>query len=276
MHGQMTYMEKHLRARWNLNHVLPGAKSVIVVTANYRTTHPESDAKFANYALGLDYHTVIKSRLRNAEKLWVELLPDAHFRPCVDSVPIPEREYAHRAGLGWFGKNTCLIDSVRGSWFFIALCLTTAELEPDQPSVGGCGSCRACIDACPTGAIVQLNGRWTVDARRCVSYLTIEKRGAFSPSESEMIGEWTYGCDICQEVCPFNQPRGTQPLRAIDTTWPEFQPRPIPGLAELSVIDDAEFETRFGPTAVERTGPEGLRRNALANIQNRTKTRVQE
>jgi epoxyqueuosine reductase len=177
-----------------------------------------------------------------------------------------EREYAHRAGLGWFGKNTMLIDSRSGSWFVIGLLLTTLDIEPDLPAQGGCGTCRACIDACPTGAIVWLEqgGRWAVDARRCISYLTIE-----APAEADArIGDWTFGCDVCQEVCPFNARRGSQPLRARPTSEPDFlRHSPVPGmpLEQIERLTPEEWDAATQGSPIRRAGYDGLRRVARIN-----------
>ncbi len=156
-----------------------------------------------------------------------------------------------------------LIDSRRGSWFFIGLLLTTAKLEPDGPSTGFCGSCTKCIDACPTGAIVHEQGRWQIDARRCISYQTIEHKG---PLEVDTHG-WTFGCDVCQEVCPFNETREAQPVRAAQTVESDFAPRTWPNLQELAQIDEVRWDELTRGSPVRRTGLEGLRRNALANLQ---------
>jgi epoxyqueuosine reductase len=254
--GTMSYMRTNRSVREGPELLLPGARSVISVALNYYQ-EGSTDPKIARYALGRDYHKVIRQRLRPLAKHLIELGFEA--RICVDSAPLMEREYAHRAGLGWFGKNTMLIDSKRGSWFLLGEVITTASLEPDQPSAGGCGTCRACIDACPSGAIVFEDGRWQVDARKCVSYLTIEHRG---PLDSDPHG-WVFGCDICQEVCPFNQPRESQPLRSEITTIPDFlERRAWPKTLSLATISEAQWEQLSQGSAVRRTGIEGIRRNA--------------
>lgn len=270
MHGEMEYMERSVPLRSDVNTVLPGAQSVVAVGLNYNQEPPDRDVKIARYALGRDYHKVMRNKLRALARFGESVLPETQWRACVDSAPVMERELANRAGLGWFGKNTMLINSQRGSWFFIGTLLTTANLVPDEPAIGGCGTCRACIDACPTGAITQLGDRWAVDARRCISYLTIEKRGELSAIEQEMVGEWTFGCDICQEVCPFNQPRTNQPLRAQPTREPDFLAvREWPQLEHLRVIDAEEWDRQSQGSAVRRAGYYGIRRNAEANLRNR-------
>lgn len=266
-HGGMDYMARSVALRGDLDSLLPGVRSVVCVGLNYYQPldHQKGQPKIARYALGRDYHKVMRSRLRRLA-VWVsDAVPGAASRACVDSAPVMEREYAHRAGLGWFGKNTCLIDSRTGSWFLIGTLLTTAELARDEPSVGGCGTCTACIDACPTGAIVQLGGTWSVDARRCISYLTIEEK---SPEPQGDIGEWTVGCDVCQEVCPFNQPRARQPDRAPVTADPDLTAtRRWPSLTEIQQLTWEQWDVLTRGSAVRRVGWEGLRRNATANHQ---------
>ena len=250
--ADMRYLREHAPIKADPQNLLPGAKSIVMVGLNYLQRPPEG-VKIARYALGRDYHRVLRKKLRKL----AENLP-GESRVCVDSAPLLEREYAHRAGLGWFGKNTMIINSQRGSWFLIGSIVTTASLEPDRPAVGGCGTCRACIDACPTGAIVFDAGRWQIDSRRCISYQTIENRAdEIGPSHG-----WVFGCDICQEVCPFNQPRESQPLRAMPTDVPDFKSRNWPATAELAVIDETDWDALTAGTAVRRAGYQGLRRNA--------------
>jgi epoxyqueuosine reductase len=217
--GPMGYMRSSRELRASLDSVLPGARTVLAVGLNY--AH-EDDWKpgaprIAAYARGRDYHKILRGRLARIGR-WLEAeAPGERCRPVADSAPVMEREYARRAGLGWFGKNTCLIDSRTGSQFVVGLLLTTIELVPDRPVEGGCGTCRLCVDACPTGAIVTLKDRWAVDGRRCVSALTIEERGEVPEELRPGVGEWTFWCDVCQDVCPFNQRRESQPQRAVPT-----------------------------------------------------------
>lgn len=270
--GEMHYMARSLDQRADLNSVLPGVKSVLMVGLNmYQdVAWAPGEPKIARYAQGRDYHRVIRGKLARVAKLMTEDV-GGEWRAATDSAPIMERELAMRAGLGWFGKNTMLINSHRGSWFMIGSLLTTVEFEPTPSAAGGCGTCRACIDACPTGAIVFRDDRWQVDSRRCISYLTIEKRGAFSAEEEAMVGEWTFGCDVCQEVCPFNQPRDHQPIRAKSTGEPDFLARRSwPDLEQLSQIASEEWDELTRGSAVRRTGLEGLRRNAVANLRNQS------
>lgn len=270
-HGSMGYLARSLDLRADPRALLPSCQSVIAVTLNYAQPNPPvpGHPRIATYALGRDYHKVLRSKLRKLESWLKAEHPGIETRACVDSAPILERDYAHLAGLGWFGKNTLLIDSRRGSWFFIGLLLTSAHFEPDVPSAGSCGNCMKCVEACPTGAIIQDDGRWQVDARRCISYLTIEHRGEIERELASKIGGWTFGCDVCQEVCPFNEPRGSQPLRAATATEPDFVPRlPWPSLQELAQISHEDWDGLTRGSAVRRTGYEGLRRNAQTNLEN--------
>lgn len=256
----MDYLQRHLPLKGDPANLLPGVQSIVAVTLNYNQPN-DTDPRIARYALGRDYHKVLKGKL-NKLSAWIgSNHPDAKCRPCVDSAPIMERDYAQLAGLGWFGKNTMLIDSRRGSWFFIGLLLTTVEFEPDTPALGGCGSCKACIEACPTGALVLEEERWQVDARRCISYLTIEHEGEI---ELDTAG-WLFGCDVCQEVCPFNQPRESQPLRGQVTREPDFlRKREWPSLQQLRVLSEEEWDEITRGSAMRRASKEQLQRNARA------------
>ena len=402
----MGYLRRHIPLKASLESVLAGAQSVIAVALNYHQPNPaiEGQPRIAQYALGRDYHKVIPARLRSV----VALLEGHENRICADSAPLLERELAQRAGLGWPGKNTMLINTRRGSWFVLGFIVTTARLVPDEAAVGGCGRCRACIAACPTGAIqwwegnhvepsssapsgapfpskewkahagetrspspgsqekvssvsetdevettpsVSLGlpppppasrqveeldasltsspyevggggersetegvdrpsrpegevapqsgdgganpglppsptasglpllggedltrpegggteGRWIVDARRCLSTLTIETKGPF-PEGADLHG-WTFGCDICQEVCPFNQERASQPDRAPATQVHDFlTKRTWPSLVELAQFSSDEWDELTRGSPVRRTGHEGLIRNAKAGL----------
>lgn len=272
-HGTMEYMERQAELRSDPASLLPGAKTIIAASLNYHQANPARPGKprIAQYALGRDYHKVLRAKLQTLAKRLESLSPGHTFRACVDSAPIFEREYAQLAGLGWFGKNSMLINSRRGSYFFIGLLLTTLEIEADAPAIGGCGTCHACVEACPTGAIVNLSGIWQVDARRCISYLTIEHRGEIEPELVGKVGDWTVGCDVCQEVCPFNTERGSQPLRAQTSQEPDFlQDRKWPSLIDLAQISERDWDELTRGSAVRRVGFEGLRRNAANNIRNQS------
>jgi epoxyqueuosine reductase len=261
--GTMDYLADQLPLKADPSALLPGVRSIVALGLNYNQPNlaREGEPRIARYALGRDYHKVLRAKLRSLARSIEAAHPGCQTRACVDSAPIFERDYAHLAGLGWFGKNTMLINSQRGSWFFLGLLLTTVEFEPDSPALGGCGSCRKCIEACPTGAIVFEEDHWQLDSRRCISYQTIEHAG---PLEVDTHG-WTFGCDICQEVCPFNQPRPSQPQRARLTSEADFlRVREWPSLERLAVIGEQEWGELTRGSPVRRTGLEGIRRNAQA------------
>ena len=230
-HASMEYLEGHIPIKEDPNLVLEGVRSVVACAAFYGGPEPPRNG-IARYAQGRDYHRVLKSHLKPVAEATERSFPGVRTRICVDSAPTLDRWWAHQAGLGWFGKNTMLIDSRRGSFFLIGLVLTDAVLEPDTPSFGGCGECRLCIDACPTGAIKKnAHGRWIVDANDCISYHTIENRA----EEIPYTHGWTFGCDVCQDVCPFNASRESQPLRNPTAR--------IPDLAERRSFPDGETLT---------------------------------
>lgn len=271
--ASMQYLSDHIELKSHPENLLPGVRSVIVVGLNYyQEPKRESGApKLARYALGRDYHKVIRGKLKRLST-WVATQDrETVCRPCVDSAPIAERDFANLAGLGWFGKNTMLINSQRGSWFLLGVLLTTTEFEKDKPALGGCGTCTACVQSCPTGAIVFEDARWQVDARKCVSYLIIEHEGEIDASVTPGIGDWTFGCDVCQEVCPFNQPRTNQPLRAQLTREPDFLNIHVwPNLKRLAQVGETEWDEITRGSPVRRTGIEGLKRNARINLENQT------
>ncbi len=267
--AHMDYLESHAPLKESPHNLLPSVRSVIVVALDYNQ-EPETDPdrpKIARYALGRDYHKVIRSKLKILARELAKHLPLVETRVCVDSAPILEREYANLAGLGWFGKNSCLIDSQRGSWFLIGVLLTSAEFERNKPSFGGCGSCTKCVDSCPTGAIVFDDGRWQVDSRRCISYLTIEHKGELSSAQEGQLDGWTFGCDVCQEVCPFNEVRESQPLRGRPATDRDLLARRSwPKLTDLLTLSSSEWNEITRGSAVRRVGHAGLIRNVRANL----------
>lgn len=270
-HGSMEYLARHLAQKSDPRSQLPSVQSVIAVTLVYN--QPDlwrpGMPRVARYALGRDYHKVLRGKLWRLERWLAVQYPGIETRACVDSAPILERDYAHFAGLGWFGKNTLLIDSRRGSWFFIGLLLSSVQFEPDASSEGSCGKCRKCVEACPTGAIVFEDARWQVDARRCISYLTIEHRGEIDAELRRKMGEWTFGCDVCQEVCPFNEARDSQPDRAPMTRESGFlERREWPDLEALAQVSEAEWDLLTRGSAVRRARWEGLKRNAAINAAN--------
>ncbi len=271
MAGEMEYLNRSISLRHDPTSLLPGSKTAIVFGRNYlQPTHnaPEG-VLIAQYALGKDYHKVMRKKLVKIASQLAIHHPEASFRACVDSAPIFERELAQRAGLGWIGKNTCLINSQRGSWFLIGVLLTTLDLPRSTPSTGGCGSCQKCIESCPTGAIVFFEGRWAIDSRSCISYLTIEHRGDIAPELQTKMGNWVVGCDICQIVCPFNEPRQNQPLRAKPAKQsPELEPVPWPPLAEASNMPFEEWDQLTRGRATRRPGYEATMRNIKIALKN--------
>jgi epoxyqueuosine reductase len=233
---------------------------------DYRTVEVAAaqpgQGRVSRYAWGGDYHELIRARLRSLVDWLHAAAPQAKVRAVVDTAPLLERELAQLAGLGWIGKNTLLLNKHAGSWFFLAAVLTDLELEHDEPHVADhCGTCRACLDACPTGAFVDA---YVLDARRCISYLTIEHRGPIPRELRAGVGDWLFGCDICQEVCPWNQ-------RAPVTDEPLLQPlggMTVLDLAALFELDDAAFKARFRHTPLWRPKRRGLLRNAAIVLGN--------
>jgi epoxyqueuosine reductase len=258
--GTMGYLERRLEERLDPQRVLPGARAALCVALNYHQgdlAHP-SWRPVARYAWGRDYHDVIGPRLDRLAAHLAEAA-GARSRGYVDTGPVLERDLAARAGLGWIGKNTMLLHPALGSWFFIGVLLTTAELAFDERLTDRCGSCRACLDACPTEAFVA---PYVLDARRCISYLTIEHRGEIDPALRPGMAGWQFGCDVCQDVCPWNR-------RAPVTREPEFTPREgYPGAEAVVAMDDEALRLRFRGTALLRAKPAGLRRNSLIYLEN--------
>ena len=274
--GEMKYLESRAEdgrlRRASLKSVFPWARSVIVCAMNYNTAHPRSTdvdnperGWISRYAWSRDdYHDSVLGRLRQVEAGLKQACGcDAmETRSYVDTGPIVERVYAKYAGIGWLGKNTCLINQKIGSWLFLGVIITSLELQPDLPAADRCGTCTRCIDACPTHAFVAPH---QLDSTRCIAYLTIEKRGSIPEEFREGIGHQVFGCDICQDVCPWNR-------KAPTTTAPEFQPREglvNPALAWLAEISEEEFRNRFKGSPIKRAKRTGLRRNALIAIGNR-------
>jgi epoxyqueuosine reductase len=250
----MGYLERRLPERVDPRRVLADARSVVTVALNYFQGEPE-DASWkpvARYAWGRDYHDVMTPRLEALAR-YIGVTAGASGKCYVDTGPLLERDLAARAGLGWVGKNTMLLNPSLGSWFFIGVLLTTAELVHGEPLPDRCGTCRACLDACPTDAFIA---PYVLDARRCISYLTIEHRGAIEPALAARMGEWQFGCDICQDVCPWNR-------RAPITREAAFRPTaPDPGAAAVVPKDDEAFRARFTDTPLTRPKAQGMRRNA--------------
>lgn len=265
MHGAMDYMERHANLAARPAELARGAKSIVVVGLAYRWDVPEPEGtlrgRVSSYAWGTDYHRVIEDKL---ERLAGFLRSNGAgvARYYVDTGPLLDRAIAHRAGLGWFGKNTLLITKTgHGSYVFLGELLTDLALEPDAPTSGSCGRCRICLDQCPTGAIVA---PFVVDARRCISYLTIELRGWIPRDLRPLMQTWVFGCDICQDVCPHN-------ALVKEGLHEEFAPRrdvAYPDLIELLHIDESTYRERFRHSAIKRAKRQGLRRNAAVALGN--------
>jgi epoxyqueuosine reductase len=263
--GQMSYLETRRTAYEHPRHVLAGVRSLVMLALPYRTTEPPSPnpghGRVSRYAWGeSDYHDLIHDRLKQLGRFVTSLVPDAAVRGVVDSAPLLEREFAERAGLGWIGKHTLLLNRQQGSYFFLAALLTDLELVYDQPQpTDHCGTCRACLDACPTGAFPQPH---LLDATRCISYLTIEHRDAIPRELRAGIGDWLFGCDVCQDVCPWNRKSPT-------TDEPAFQPQEADiDLIELFDLDDDAFRQRFRRTPLWRPKRRGILRNAAIVLGN--------
>ncbi len=262
--GPLQYLTDHRAAlRADPRHLLPSARSVLCVGLLYNAPGPQRHS-VSRYAWGAgDYHDVVRALLESVvAEMQAELGPFEH-RICVDTAPLLERSLARRAGLGWIGRNTCLINEPLGSWFFLGEVLVSLEIPPDAPPPDRCGTCRRCVEACPTQALVPAgNGRYRLDARLCISTWTIEQRGPLPVPAREQTGGLIFGCDICQEVCPWNR-------RAPFTALPEFQPlHPDPDLAELARLSAEDFRARFRRTPLWRARYAGLLRNAATAMGN--------
>jgi epoxyqueuosine reductase len=280
--GTMTYLNRQAENRKDPRRIMAGARAAVVTLTNYfhgsanpgrqpgektrrdgRVLKPGlppgvSDARVAQYAWSPDYHDVLGQRLEELAAAIRDIIPGATTRCYVDAGPVPERELAQLAGLGWIGKNMMLIHPEIGSFTFIGVVLTDADLAADPPfDADRCGTCTRCLDACPTQAFV---GPHDLDARACISYLTIEHRGAFSETQAAQVGEWVFGCDVCQDVCPWNV------SFARETLDPAFAPRAdvaAPDLAALTTMDETEFTRRYGDTPFTRPGLKGMQRNVV-------------
>jgi epoxyqueuosine reductase len=269
--GEMHYMQRTAERRSDVRAVMPSARSVISLGVVYNTDRPYSTenadpsrAAIARYAWGDDYHVVIEHRLQQlVERLRVAAGDGFEARAYVDTGPVQERVYAQHAGLGWIGKNTCLINPELGSWIFLSEIICNFPLEPDAPTLDQCGTCTLCLDACPTGALVDAQ---VLDSTRCLSYLTIELKGPIPPAHRDSLGEHAYGCDICQEVCPWN----LAPSTAV-TGDGEWQPRgglDSPRLLELWNRSDDDLRGLLKGSAMKRAGVRRLRRNLAVAIGN--------
>jgi epoxyqueuosine reductase len=258
--GEMRYLERQETARLDPQTLLPGARSVIVCAINYNTDRPltaleRGRAWISRYAWGADYHDTLQTKLKQLAR-WIEDQTAGRTRVYVDTGPLLERVFAKYAAIGWFGKNTCILNEKAGSWLFLGCLLTDLDLETDAPVPDRCGSCRRCLDACPTDAFV---GPYILDSTKCISYMTIELRGTIPESDREGVGHHLFGCDICQDVCPWNR-------RAPISSEPAFQPKAglfWPELDTLLGLSEDEWRGLIRGTALKRAKVKGLLRNLM-------------
>ncbi len=272
MAGEMKYLtDQRGDLRSDPRNLLPSARSIVCVGKLYNTALPHSTEPLdpdqgwiSRYAWGQDYHDVLRQKLeRLVERIAANHLEPFESRICVDTAPLLERSYARFAGLGWIGKNTCLINQQSGSWFFLGELLLSIPLERDSQAPDRCGTCTRCIDACPTEAIIpNHDGTWSVDSRLCISYLTIEKRGAIPDELSSATGNHLFGCDICQDVCPWNRRAPVAPEEVFAPA--EF----APSLARLAELTQDEFRAAFRHSPVWRAKYSGFLRNVALAIAN--------
>jgi epoxyqueuosine reductase len=265
--GAMEYLTAQVDRRSDLTAAFPWARSVIVAALQYDTPHPYStsapkdSAWIARYAWGDDYHDVVRARLEALRSALRGVCGTFESRAYVDTGPVAEKAYAVAAGLGSYGKNTCVLNQRLGSWFFIGVLITDLDLAPDVPQTDICGSCRACLDACPTQAFPE---PYVLDARRCISYLTIEVKDSIDPELRASMGRHVFGCDICQDVCPWNRKRAV-------LGGEEFEPREgnlAPTFEELARLSPEEFQKRFRKNPIKRPKRRGLLRNVAVAIGN--------
>jgi len=271
-HGEMGYMARtdRVERRKNPAAILPGVRSIVCVGLNYYpgplSNGLEGDPSrglIAGYAWGQDYHDLMLSRLEELSRFIRSQAKSAVTRTYVDTGPILERAYAAQAGLGFIGKNTCLIHPQMGSWLFLGEILTDVELAPTpRETTVNCGTCRRCLDACPTGALVAPH---VLDARRCISYLTIELKGAIPPDLRPLMGRWIYGCDVCQQMCPWQQFAATTREQAFLAQAPD---RAAPRLTELIQMSEETFRRRYAGTPILRIGRGRLLRNVTVALGN--------
>ncbi|GAA0871486.1 tRNA epoxyqueuosine(34) reductase QueG [Gangjinia marincola] len=255
-HGQMSYMENHFDKRLDPTKLVDGAKSVVSLLLNYypEEKQREDSYKISKYAYGTDYHFVIKDKLRNLMDFIHAEIGEVDGRVFVDSAPVMDKAWAAKSGLGWMGKHSNILSKQVGSFFFIAELIIDLELEYDQPVTDHCGSCTACIDACPTQAITE---PYVVDGNKCISYFTIELKDQLPGSYAGQFDDWMFGCDVCQDVCPWN--RFSKPHRE-----PLFDPHPLLltfSKKEWQELTKEVFQEIFKKSAVKRTKFDGLKRN---------------
>lgn len=259
-HAGMDYMERNQEKRRDVRNIFPDAKSIISLGMNYLTPdkHNQSvdEGKISRYAWGKDYHLIILDKLKNIEKELTELDPEFKSVSYVDTGPVMDKAWAVKAGLGWMGKHTNLISPSIGSWFFVANIITNKEFNYSNPIIDHCGSCTACIDACPTKAIVE---EYVIDANKCISYLTIENKKDIRQEFKDKFDGWLFGCDICQDVCPWNIKFSEA------TSINEFKPaggKTGIMLNEIEEMENESFKIRFAESPIKRAKLSGLKRNA--------------
>ncbi len=281
-HAGMEWIARRLEIREDPARLLLGSRSALCVALQYYPLvgedEPEGDLwpRVARYARGRDYHDVMGKRLKKLAARIGEAFPGCGTRPYVDTGPILERELAARAGLGAQGKNTQLLHPEVGSWFLLGELLLTLDLTPSEPVADLCGRCTRCLDACPTGALAE---PYRLDSNRCISYWTIEHRGALPEAAREMLGDWVFGCDVCQEVCPWNQPTRPGGRREEGPTPGDHEELRLPperaelDLVGLLALDREEYLERFRASPMKRAKLEGLQRNAAVAMGNRGEER---
>ncbi|MFL6193902.1 MAG: tRNA epoxyqueuosine(34) reductase QueG [Thermoanaerobaculia bacterium] len=267
----MGYLERRVESRLDPSQIFPGARSVLCVALQYhplQRPEPSGDLwrRVARYARGKDYHDVMGDRLRAMEARVREAFPGCESRRYVDTGPVLERELAARAGLGAVGKNTMLLHPEGGSWFLLGELFLSLDLDPDAPLTDLCGSCTRCLEACPTGALAE---PYRLDSNLCISYWTIEHRGALPPEARRMVGGWVFGCDVCQEVCPWNE----APAGAVHDEMELGPEREELTLARLLRLPREEYVERFRGSPMKRAKLEGLQRNAAVAMGNRLESR---
>ena len=263
--GEMQYLERQKAAKLDPHSILPGARSVIVCAMNYNSAQPLTHfdrlrAWVSRYAWGEDYHDTVRDKLEELAA-WIEQAAPQRTKAYVDTGPLLERVYAKYAGIGWFGKNTCIINQKAGSWLFLGCILTDLDVEYDTPAPDRCGTCTRCIDACPTDAIVE---PYVLDSRKCIAYTTIELRGEIPETEREGIGHHLFGCDICQDVCPWNR-------KAPPSQNPAFEPKPglfWPEIDRLLDLDEEAWRQMIRGTSMKRAKIKGLLRNLMVVVGN--------
>jgi epoxyqueuosine reductase len=267
-HGDMHYMARTAERRADVRAIMPSARAVIMLGTIYNTDRPYSATRsdpgvtrIARYAWGDDYHAVIETRMQQFVARLEALAGSFAHRAYVDHGPVQERVYAKYAGLGWIGKNTCLINRDHGSWLFLSAIICDLPLEPGVPALDHCGRCTLCIDACPTGAITA---PYQLDARRCISYLTIENKGAIDPQFREALGAHAYGCDICQDVCPWNRKAAVSE----DAPWQVRPGLDAPRLIDLWTRTDDGLRSVLKGSPIKRAGVRRLRRNLAVALGN--------